>query len=41
MTRAQKDMIERLRDDGYAIVIWTPEELAGADPERVEELMIE
>lgn len=33
--------IEQLREDGYAVVIFTPEELSGADPERVEDCLVE
>jgi len=32
--------IDELRDAGYAIVIFTPEELDGADPDRVEENLV-
>lgn len=32
--------INELRESGYAVVIFTPEELEGADPERVEDNLI-
>ena len=32
--------INELRDAGYAVVIFTPEELNGADPERVEDNLV-
>ena len=32
--------IDELRDAGYAIVIFTPEELEGADPDKVEENLV-
>ena len=33
--------IDELRDSGYAIVLFTPDELEGAAPDRVEESLIE
>lgn len=31
--------IDAMRKDGYAVIIFTPEELEGADPRMVEKLM--
>lgn len=28
MNQEQSDIIQSLRDDGYMVIIWTPEELA-------------
>jgi hypothetical protein len=33
--------IDELRDAGYAIVIFTPSELNGADPDLVEKNLVE
>ena len=33
--------IEELRAEGYAVIVWTPEELDGASPRRVEDRSIE
>lgn len=30
-----------LKHRGYAVVVFTPEELRGSDPDRVEEVMVE
>ena len=32
--------IEELREAGYAVVIFTPEELDGADPDKVEDNLV-
>ncbi len=32
--------IEQLRFLGYAVVVFSPEELAGADPSQVQEQMV-
>lgn len=41
MTPEQVKAISQLRDDGYAVAIFTPEELDGADADRIEDLMVE
>jgi hypothetical protein len=33
--------IDQLRDEGYAVVIFTPEELNGANPDEVENSLVE
>jgi len=33
--------IDQLRDEGYCIVVFTPEELRDANPEKVADRMIE
>lgn len=39
-THEQLDFIGRMRDAGYAVMVFSPQELRGADPEWVEECMI-
>lgn len=41
MTDQEFNVIRQLRDKGYAIVSWNPEELRGVDPSHVEDIMIE
>lgn len=41
MTPEQQKTIQTLRDDGYLIIIWTPQELDGIDPSHIENLLIE
>ena len=41
MTEQELEVIRKLRSEGYAIVIFTPEELEGADKGAVEDRMIE
>jgi hypothetical protein len=33
--------VGELRSDGYAVIIWTPEELGDCPPDRIEEISIE
>jgi hypothetical protein len=33
--------IQELREAGYAVVIFTPSELEGADPQKVEDSLVE
>lgn len=40
MTAEQLKAISTLRNAGYAVIIWTPEELAGVDPSDVEDASI-
>lgn len=37
MNEEQLKVIRELRQEGYAIIIWTPEELEDADPGKVED----
>lgn len=39
MTPEERAVINGLRDRGYAICIFNPEELRGADPSRIEAWM--
>lgn len=41
MTKEEREVIRSLRDRGYAIIIWAPEELAEADPGQVQDRSIE
>lgn len=36
-----KKTVQELYDEGYAVILFTPEELAGADSGRVEDRLIE
>lgn len=40
MTKTQIKAIKELHDAGYAVIIWTPDELDGVKPETVEESSI-
>ena len=31
-----KKVLREMRDNGHAVVVWTPEELGATDPRRVE-----
>ena len=37
MTASQLKAIRELRDAGWAVILWTPEELNGADPSDIED----
>ncbi len=41
MSEAQLLVLRQLNDEGYAIVLITPEELNGAAPSKVEDRLIE
>lgn len=41
MTSEQKKALQQLREAGYAVITWTPEELANASPRRVEDRCVE
>jgi len=41
MTDEQQRIMRQLRNEGYAVIIWSPEELAGASPDRVQDRLIE
>ena len=37
MTASQLKAIRELRDAGWAVILWMPEELNGADPSDIED----
>jgi hypothetical protein len=41
MTESELAALRALSSRGYAIVVWTPDELRGAQPSLIEALMIE
>ncbi len=41
MTREQSNLLQELRHTGFAVIVWTPGELKGANPRKVEERSIE
>ena len=41
MTEEQVQVIQALRQEGYAVVVWSLEELRGVRPSSVEDAMIE
>lgn len=41
MNAEQRQVVADLRHQGYAVIIWTPEELKGANPRRVEDRSVE
>ena len=41
MTTDQIKVLNQLRDEGYAIIVWTPEELKDAPVRQVENRSIE
>lgn len=41
MTPEELEVIASLRDKGYAVIVWTPEELKEASSQRVEDRSIE
>lgn len=41
MTETQQQAINELRDAGYCVVIWTPEEIGDADIGTLEDITIE
>ena len=34
------DVIREMRGDGYAVIVWTPDEMGDADPHWVEDCSI-
>lgn len=40
MTPAECEAIKALRDRGYCVIIWTPEEVGTADIEGLEDVVI-
>jgi len=41
MTPAQQQAIDALRDEGYLVILWTPEELGDIDASYIEDALIE
>lgn len=41
LTIDQIEVLRELREEGYAVVLFNPEELDTAEPERVEDRLIE
>lgn len=41
MTPAQTQTLRELRHAGYAVIVWSPQELGEANPRRVEDRSIE
>jgi len=41
MTPEEKAVVSELQSRGYAVIIWTPEELAGASRKHVEDRSVE
>ncbi len=41
MTNEQTQTVAELRDAGYAVTTFSPEELGSADPSKVEDRMVE
>lgn len=41
LTRAERDMLADLRDRGFAVIVWAPDELGSAPPDRVKTRCIE
>ncbi len=37
MTKAEREVIENLRNRGFAIIVWYPDELEGVNPKYVQE----
>ena len=41
MTEQQQKAVSDLRSEGHAVIVWTPAELQGADPGRIEDRSVE
>lgn len=41
ITREHLDAINEMRDQGFAVIVWTPEEIGSASRDRIEERCIE
>lgn len=41
MTPEQEKIIKALREEGYCVVIWTPDELGKSNPAHLENIVIE
>lgn len=40
MKEEWKKVLREMRNEGYAVIVWTPEELGNVDPEWVEDCSI-
>ena len=40
LTRKDKDRLSDLRDRGFTVVVFTPDELAGIDPDTLESELV-
>jgi len=41
LTNTQREVVEQLRSEGYAVIIWTPDELGNASAKDVQDRSIE
>lgn len=41
LTKEEQELIQNLRTRGFAVIVWTPEELDGACPKHVQTASIE
>jgi hypothetical protein len=41
MTKDQKEAVNTLRDAGYLVIIWAPDELGDVDASHIEDVLIE
>jgi len=41
MKKEWQDALNAMRDEGYCVIVWTPEELGDVDPGHVEDVCIE
>ena len=41
MKEQYRQAVNAMRDEGYLVIIWTPEELGDIDASHVEDLLIE
>ena len=40
LTNEEKEMLRSLRGRGFAVIVWTPEELGDVSPEDIEDVSI-
>jgi hypothetical protein len=40
LTNEEKEMLRALRGRGFAVIVWTPEELGDVPPEDIEDVSI-
>ena len=41
LSKQQQEVLQELRHQGYAVIVWSPEELDSANPRRVEDRSVE
>lgn len=41
MKAEYRDVLMKLREEGHAVIVWTPDELGSASAKRVEERSVE